>query len=59
MKKGKHYYHCIEEPANWIEEDIPLVWGKSDVNKLNKATENNLNYKMFYRMEDFYSEYWN
>ena len=49
--------HCLNEPLNWLEKCTADVWGRRDVEKLNMAIKNNLNYKVFYSMEDFYNEY--
>ena len=41
-------------PCNWIEKDMINVWANSDIKKFNIAKSNNLNYLMFYSMEEFY-----
>lgn len=48
--------HCKQNPSNWIEEKLPLVWAGTDVKKYNIAIKNNLNYLRIYNLKDFYNE---
>lgn len=48
---------CINSPRTWLDETLINIWTKRDVEKLNCAINNKLNYKVYYTWEEFYYEY--
>ena len=47
---------CKISPANWVEEQLPLIWAGTDVLKYQMAQQNSLNYLRFYTLEAAYRE---
>lgn len=56
VNKTEYYTNGINEKRCKAISDVPSVWAKSDVDKVNCAKKNGLNYKVFYKLNEVISE---